>query len=189
MGKKRTQETTYNVQPLRTAEEIAEFKWALKRFASDRDRFMFTIGINTGLRASDLVKLKVSDVHGKNTSTIVEEKTGKPRRLYLAAIQDEIMEFCDGKADDEWLFPSRKGIGHISPTQAYRSLNKAAEALDRQDVGTHTMRKTFGYHYYQKTKDIATLMEIFGHSAPSITKRYIGITEDEIQQSLADFKL
>lgn len=61
--------------------------------------------------------------------------------------------------------------------------------IDLEAVGTHTMRKTFGYHYYKRTKDVATLMEIFNHSAPSITKRYIGITQDEIDKSLEDFML
>ncbi|BDP82253.1 hypothetical protein EfmAA290_29290 (plasmid) [Enterococcus faecium] len=49
--------------------------------------------------------------------------------------------------------------------------------LGRDDIGTHTLRKTFGYHYYKKTRDIATLMFIFNHSSQAITKRYIGITE------------
>lgn len=50
----------------------------------------------------------------------------------------------------------------------------------KTDIGTHTMRKTFGYHYYKRIKDIATLQQIFNHSVPSITKRYIGITQDEL---------
>ncbi|MBR9930126.1 tyrosine-type recombinase/integrase [Enterococcus sp. 079] len=61
--------------------------------------------------------------------------------------------------------------------------------LGRDDIGTHTLRKTFGYHYYKKTRDIATLMFIFNHSSQAITKRYIGITEDEIGASLRGFKL
>lgn len=51
------------------------------------------------------------------------------------------------------------------------------------------MRKTFGYHYYQRTKDVATLQEICNHSSPKITKRYIGIRQDEIDESLNDFRL
>lgn len=51
------------------------------------------------------------------------------------------------------------------------------------------MRKTFGYHYYKRFKDVATLQEILNHAAPSITKRYIGITQDEINESLEGFRL
>lgn len=61
--------------------------------------------------------------------------------------------------------------------------------IDRTDIGTHCMRKTFGYHHYKRNKDVAALQEIFNHSAPSITKRYIGIRQDEIDESLEGFKL
>jgi len=88
-----------------------------------------------------------------------------------------------------WLFPSQKGNGHISTTQAYRVLQKAAEALGREDIGTHTMRKTFGYHHYKQHKDVAVLQQLFNHSAPSITMQYIGVTEDEVDATMEDFSL
>ncbi|MGW8655087.1 tyrosine-type recombinase/integrase, partial [Nocardia salmonicida] len=68
-------------------------------------------------------------------------------------------------------------------------LNEAAAHVGLEEIGTHSLRKTFGYHYYQKTKDVAMLQEIFGHSAPSITLRYIGINEQMIDESLEDFSL
>jgi integrase len=179
----------YNVEPLRSVEEINEFKAALYELGGERDRFLFSLGINTGLRASDLVKLRVGDVRGKSYTDIVEEKTNKSRRLHLVAIQADIVEYCEGKKDIDFLFPSQKGGRHISTTQAYRILTKAGDWIGRNDIGTHTCRKTFGYHYYKRTKDVATLMEIFGHAAPSITKRYIGIRDDEIAASLKSFRL
>jgi len=51
------------------------------------------------------------------------------------------------------------------------------------------MRKTFGFHHYQRYKDVAILQEIFNHSSPSFTMRYIGITEDDINKTLDDFRL
>lgn len=56
-------------------------------------------------------------------------------------------------------------------------------------IGTHTMRKTFGYWYYKQTKDIATLQMILNHSHPEITLRYIGVTDEEIENSLNNFVL
>jgi len=56
-------------------------------------------------------------------------------------------------------------------------------------IGTHTLRKTFGYHFYQKYKDIALLQELFNHSAPSVTLRYIGINQDMIDVAMKEFKL
>jgi integrase len=179
-----------NVQPLRTAKEIEDMKWALSRYCSERDRFMFTFGLNTGLRVSDIVPLKVQEVRNKTHVVLREQKTGKVKRFLLPMkLREEIESYSAQMNDDDYLFPSRKGNGHITPTQAYRALVKAGEALGRDDIGTHTMRKTFGYAYYRQTKDIAFLQEIFNHSAPSITKRYIGITQDEIDKTLEGFSL
>lgn len=178
----------YNVEPIRSASEIEEMKEALFELGGERDRFLFTFGINTGLRISDIVKFKVRDIRGKPFVDIVEQKTGKARRVHLLSIQPEIVMYCQNFSDGQYLFLSRNG-GHISTTQAYRILVRAGDWIGRSDIGTHTMRKTFGYHYYRKTRDVATLMEIFGHSSPSITKRYIGIRDDEIAASLKDFRL
>ncbi|WP_203289841.1 tyrosine-type recombinase/integrase [Metabacillus sp. cB07] len=179
-----------NVQPLRTIEEIEDMKQALRRFCSERDRFLFVFGINTGLRVSDILPLKVINVKDKSHVIIKEKKTKKIKRFLIpSSLQNEINAYIKGMNDEDLLFPSRKGDKPISTTQAYRAFVKAAEMIDKDDVGTHTMRKTFGYHYYRRTKDIAFLQEIFNHSAPSITKRYIGITQDEIDLTLKDFSL
>jgi len=178
-----------NVQPLRSAQEIEDLRWALSRYASARDLFMFNFGINTGLRVSDIVPLKVNDVRGKQHVIITEKKTGKPKRFLIPKSTREVIEdYTREMASDDYLFASRKG-SHISTTQAYRALQKAAEALGRDDIGTHTMRKTFGYHHYKRNKDVATLQYIFNHSAPSITLKYIGITDDEIDKTMEDFAL
>ena len=168
---------TYNVQPLRTENEINDFLFGLRRNKNaPRDVFLFILGINTGLRMSDLVKLRKQDiVHSKNP-TIVEQKNGKKRMLYLSSLQELIKDYTKSLEEADYLFPSDKG-GHLE------------DLLGRKDIGTHTLRKTFGYHYYKRTKDIATLMEIFGHSSEKITKRYIGINEDEISDTLKEFRL
>ena len=77
----------------------------------------------------------------------------------------------------------------ITRTQAYRVLREAGKAFGIDALGTHTMRKTFGYHYYKKTHDVVTLMRIFNHTSQAVTLHYIGIEEEEIRQSLDDFYL
>jgi integrase len=192
MAKKQKTDKIYDVQPLKTLEEIEDMKESLRRWCSERDRFLFIIGINTGLRVSDIVKLKVKDVT-KERNIIIEQKTGKRRIITIKGqFRKEVDNYIKGMDPDEYLFPSRRKDGktpHITPTQAYRQLVKAGNMIDRQDIGTHTMRKTFGYHHYKRNKDIAQLMEIFNHSSPSITKKYIGITQEEIDESLEDFYL
>ncbi|WP_079473948.1 tyrosine-type recombinase/integrase [Marinococcus halophilus] len=185
-----------NVQPLRTQEEIKDMINALRRGnkatrkrkdLAERDVLLFLTGINTGLRAGDLVRLKVADVR-TDTCYLQEQKTGKKREIQLASIRPELDPFLEGKPDEAYLFASQKGT-HLSTTQVYRILEAAADWLGRSDIGTHTMRKTFGYHLYKQTKDVALLQEIFNHASPTITKRYIGIRREEINRSLEQFRL
>ena len=180
---------SYNVQPLRTQQEINDFLFCLRRNKNaDRDVFLFLIGINSGLRMSDIVKLQKKDIISSKNPRIVEKKTGKTRILYLSSLQDLIQDYTKDLEPEDYLFPTTKG-GHLEVNTVYQMFQKVAKLLGRDDIGTHTLRKTFGYHYYKKTKDVATLMEIFGHSSEKITKRYIGINEDEISETLLNFRL
>jgi integrase len=178
-----------DVQPIRKKEQIEDMKWSLKKWCSERDYILFLIGINTGLRVGDLLKLKVKDIKGKKKLKIKEGKTDKHRTLNLTNIYNEVNAYASS-VTSEWLFPSRKGDKPISPVQAYRQLNKASEMVDiTEGIGTHTLRKTFGYWYYKNTKDIYQLQSILNHTNIEVTKRYIGITQEEIDESLNDFVL
>ncbi|MGG0287172.1 tyrosine-type recombinase/integrase [Peribacillus butanolivorans] len=177
-----------DVQPIRSLEKLDDMKWSLKRHCSERDYILFLLGINTGLRVSDLLSLKVKDIKGKMKIIIKEGKTKKPRTILLNNVFNELATYID-TIDSEWLFPSRKGDKPISKIQAYRQLNKAADMVDIESVGTHTMRKTFGYWYYKQSKDVAKLQMILNHSHPEITLKYIGIADEEIEDSLNGFVL
>jgi len=177
-----------DVQPIRNKEQLEDMKWALKKFCSERDYIMFLIGINTGLRVSDLLRLKVSDVRRKKKVIVKEGKTKKIRKINLTNIYDEIQDYIK-TVDSEWMFPSRKGNHAITTTQAYRQLRKAADMAEVDSIGTHTMRKTFGYWYYKQTRDVAKLQMILNHAKPEVTLTYIGITEEEIENDLDNFVL
>ena len=93
---------------------------------------------------------------------------------------------------NEYLFTSNRTTTADKPITrdtAYKAINRVAQRMGLQDIGTHTMRKTFGYHFYQKTKDVALLMQLFNHSAPSITLRYIGINKDVMDDAVKEFTL
>ena len=189
-AKKSKKEEIKDVQPIRSLDKLNDMKWSLKRHCSELDYILFLLGINTGLRVTDLLNLKISDVKGKKKIAVKEGKTKKNRTIQLANIYEELNAYIKTLDGTEWLFPSRKGDKPISRIQAYRQLNKASEMVDMPDgIGTHTMRKTFGYWYYKQTKDIATLQTILNHSHPEITLRYIGITDEEIENSLNNFVL
>lgn len=111
---------------------------------------------------------------------------GRLKSTLLATLED----YIKNKHSDEWLFLSQRGDKPITRIQAYIIINNACyKAGILTNIGTHTLRKTFGYHFYQETKDVALLQCIFNHSAPSITLCYIGINQDIIDTSLRSFAL
>lgn len=168
-----------DVQPIKTREQLKDMKESLKRWCSQRDYILFLIGINTGLRVSDLLKLRTEDIRGKQSLKIKESKTSKSRTIYFNDnVYNEIQSYIDTNKS-EWLFPSQKGNKAISSTQAYRQLKKAGHMVDMDYIGTHTMRKTFGYFHYQANRNIALLQDILNHSTPAVTLRYIGLSEEE----------
>ncbi|WP_280166473.1 tyrosine-type recombinase/integrase [Priestia aryabhattai] len=188
MGRK---EHLIDVQPIRNKQQLGDMKWALKRHCSERDYILFLIGINTGLRVSDLLKLETDHIKKlkkkvRKEFLVREGKTKKERTINLTSIYDEVLAYAE-TVDSKWLFPSRKGDKAISKIQAYRQLQKAGDFAGIDSVGTHTMRKTFGYWFYKQTKDVAMLQDILNHSTPQITLTYIGINKEETDNVLDTF--
>ena len=176
------------VQPIKDVKKINEIKIYLKN-KSDRNYFLFVLGINVGFRISDLLNLPISSLTGTHIS-ITEKKTGKSKRFFInPQLRIEIDEYIKGKSAEEFLFPSRKGNRPITKIQAYNILNEAGTAAGLESIGTHTLRKTFGYWHYKQFKDVAVLQKLFNHSSPSVTLRYIGIDQDEIDSTLSGFFL
>ncbi|MGL5381194.1 site-specific integrase [Clostridium sp.] len=178
------------VQPIRDREIILKMKNELLKTGL-RNYMLFNIGINTGLRVSDILNLKVKDVRFKSHILIVEQKTGKSKRILINSnLKEDIDNYIYTMTDNEYLFKSQKGNNTpISRVQAYRILNTAATNLGIVEIGTHTMRKTFGYWHYKIYKDIAILQDIFNHSSPSVTLKYIGITDDIKDKTIEKFYL
>ncbi|UJF34310.1 tyrosine-type recombinase/integrase [Paenibacillus hexagrammi] len=169
------------VQPIRDQDKIEEIQAILKN-QSDRDWLLFTIGINSGLHLNDLLTLKVKDLKGKNKVTIKEGKTKKEKTFTISnQLVEWIYEYVKYMTDDDFLFPSQRTGKPIKRIRVYRILNEAAKQAGLDDVGTHTLRKTFGYHYYQKTRNLTVLRDLFNHSAPSVTLRYIGVQSDQMK--------
>lgn len=168
------------VEPIRDKAVVKDIHDYLKE-KSTRDALMFAIGIYTGLRISDILQLRVRDVRNKEFICTREMKTRKEKRILINKyIRFQIDEFILNKKDFEYLFKSpKKPNAPLSRQQAYNILTDAAKRFGvNEAVGCHTLRKTFGYLTYQKNKDVAMLMDIFNHSDPNITLRYIGVNQD-----------
>ena len=178
------------VQPIRDKAKIEEMKTELLK-RGYRDYMLFVIGINTGLRIGDILDLKVSDVKDKTHITLNEQKTTKAKRFMInEQLKEEIDRYINGMHPQDYLFVSQKGENRpISRVQAYRILNSIAKELRLEEIGTHTLRKTFGYWHYKKYKDVAILQSLFNHSSPSVTLEYIGVNQDVMDKTIENFYL
>lgn len=179
------------VDPIRDKNDIRKIKSILLS-RNYRDYLFFEVGINTGLRISDILKLKVSDIRGKYYIELKEQKTGKLKKFRMnSVLRAELENYIISKNDDSYLFESFRTSGNpLERTRAYGILNQAAKVAKLKiKIGTHTMRKTFGFHFYQQTKDIAMLQVLFNHSSPSVTLRYIGIDQNILDRAMEKFIL
>ena len=177
------------VDPIRNKEYINAVKRVLRE-SGTRNLLLFLLGINTGLRVSDLLALRVRDVKDKDSVQLREKKTHKTRRFPIPKeIRSFIGEYVEQKPLSRYLFKSRKSNKPISRVQAYRIIREACNILGIEHTGTHSLRKTFGYHFYKQTKDIALLQKILNHSSQDITLRYIGVTQEVIEDNLKMFAL
>ena len=176
------------VQPIRDLKQIDTLKKLLKQ-QSLRDYCLFVLGINSGLRISDLLKLRISDVSEKgkvkDRIRLREKKTNKFKDFPISNnAKKAIKEYLQSRVinnEDEPLFLSRKNKGFLLRQRAYLILNEAAKSIGiKEKIGTHTLRKTFGYHAYNNGYDITLIQKLFNHSSSSVTLRYIGITQEEL---------
>lgn len=178
------------VEPIRDREKVQDIADYLKS-KNERDYVLWMFGIYTALRVSDILKMRVRDVKNKDYIIMREQKTNNERKFVInKKLRKAIDHYIKDKPGYELLFKSRQGQEKaISRQQAYNIIKEAAAHFGIYNVGTHTMRKTFGYHMYMKTKDGMLLMKIFGHSDVHITLRYIGVEQDTINKAMATFNL
>lgn len=185
------------VEPIRNVKDIR----LIKKLLADRPRDLaiFCVGINSALRASEILMLTVGHARtvkpGKDI-VIVEKKTGKERTITanheVAKVLLDLYEHrrkTDKKlADDAPLFVGQRGPLRV-PTICKLIKTLCKEINLDGNYSSHSMRKSFGFHCRTRLgMDISELMMIYGHSAPSITLRYLGIQPDEIRNRYMSLK-
>ncbi|MFT0801191.1 tyrosine-type recombinase/integrase [Bacillus swezeyi] len=169
------------VFPIKSKRDYNKFIKALK---PGRDRNLAQLGTAFGLRISDLLLFKIGELRGQKSITLREKKRKKKRVITFSPSVLKIVSQLEGD-DDDYVFASRKGGKPITRVQAYRILNDAAKRAGIYEkiggIGTHTLRKTFGYRLYENGVDVSRIMSILNHSSERDTLKYIGITADEIE--------
>jgi len=174
------------VDPVRDLKAIQ----TISKLLSDRPRdlLLWTLGINNGLRASDLLRIKVGDVRCMQPGDIlqiIESKTGKKNILVVnKTAHKALVKYLGGVAldDDDFLFKSGKG-GKALQSQAVSKMIQGwcREIHLKGRYGSHTLRKTWGYHQ-RVTHGVGfeLICRRYNHSSPAITMRYLGIEDKEV---------
>lgn len=163
---------------------------------------LWSIGVNTGYRGIDLVKLTVGDIREALKTgelIILEEKTKNTRKIRFERVVilsnkliSILQEYIKDKLDAEYLYWSQKGNGvapfkdHISREALGKIFRKVIVELGiaNNSIGVHTPRKTYGYfQYLEHDKDIRYVMKLFGHSKKDVTMDYIGLDNDILKES------
>lgn len=177
------------VDPIRDKDDIKAMKEYLREW-NERNYLLFLFGINSGLRVGDILRIRVKDVQGWHIK-IKEQKTGKQKQIKMTkTLKKEVREYIKDMPLHYYLFQSRIGKNKSLDRRTVDWILKtAALECGIENIGTHSMRKTFGYHYYKKYKDVAMLMDLFNHSSPAITLRYIGIRQDQRDKAMSNFDL
>ena len=179
----------HRAEPIKSRKDIAKIEQYLK-LHNKRDYVIWVLGLNSGLRVSDIVRLNVDDVVNKTHISIIEKKTGKPKTFYINdKLKKVLKDYTKGRELTEPLFLGKQGK-RLNRSQVYRFIVRVCKINGIQvHVSTHTLRRSFGYHHYQQFKDAVVLQKIFNHSSQRITLMYIGIEQDEIDTTYKNFEL
>lgn len=165
-----------------------------KKKLYDRNYIMILVGVNTALRFSDLRRLTVGKVKF-NYIIQRDKKTRKENKFSLHKdIFDEVQAYIKRQGltdDDDFLFYSRKGVNKpLSRVQGYNIIQEIKDGIKlHYQVGTHTLRKTFGYWFYKQYGDVVALQSILNHSTPAMTLIYIGMQKVEVEEKRKHFIL
>lgn len=174
------------VEPIRDKKKIDALLNYLKG-KNKRDYLLAKFQLNTGLRISDVVGIKVTDIltekmRFKEYLVINEKKTNKEKKIKLNDTLKKVLKayISDFELEsNRYIFKSKKG-GYITTVQAYRVLKQGAVAVGIENFGTHSLRKSWGYWTYKASRyNIGLIMDTFNHSSQNITLRYIGINQEQ----------
>ena len=153
---------------------------------------IWELGLNLALRISDLLDIKYTDIKD-GYLTVIESKTNKEAKIHLnTKAIDIIQDLKESNPDDTYLFQATGnrvvGVKPLSRQYVTKAFKEVADIVEIH-IGTHSMRKTRGYHLFKKTNNITSVMKMLRHSNQGITLRYIGITQDDIDKDFAELVL
>ena len=174
-------------EPIRNKNHLQQLIMYYFNHGNMRNYLLIILCVHTALRISDILKLSTNDVYDfrnhrvRRTITITEKKTGKSQTIALHKSIIAALSACFPSAKPGTpLICNKRTSKAISRIQAYRLIRSAAEDINLpQRVSCHSLRKTFGYHSWKSGVSPAVIMEIYNHSSLKVTKRYLGVSQDD----------
>jgi integrase len=184
-------------EPIRNKHQIRELAEYFLRRGELRNQALVVLGVRTALRISDLLRLKWEDVydfergHVRASLVIAEKKTGKTKTvaLHKSAVRALALFASRAAKRGGFLIENSRTGKAISRIQAYRLIRAAADLLDIGRVSCHSLRKTFGYHTWKSGVSPAVIMEIYNHNSLAVTRRYLGVSQDDKNEVYMGLKL
>ena len=174
-------------EPIRSKAHALALLNYFRKLGEKRNYLLICLCLHTALRISDVLRITTDDVYDfqnhkvRDSISIVEKKTGKTKTIALHKTVKKALSlyFPSVKPGTALICNNRTGKA-ISRVQAYRIIKAAAAGVNLPyNVSCHSLRKTFGYHAWKTGTSPAVIMDIFNHSSLVITKRYLGINQDD----------
>jgi integrase len=175
-------------EPIRNKKQVRQLTDYYLHRGELRNHVLVVLGIYTALRISDLLRLRWDDVYDFNNNRvrtsvrITEKKTKKVKTFAMNkdAIRALTLFAKQSARQGAFLIENPQTKKAISRIQAYRLIRAAAETLQLPTrVSCHSLRKTFGYHAWKSGVSPAVIMEIYNHNSLQVTRRYLGVTQDD----------
>ncbi len=176
--------------PIKSKNKVDEIKQTLKN--NPRSLLLFMFAIHTGIRCKDILLMRAGDVRDAKHIKLVEMKTKKTKKIIINdALKVLLVPFIKDMRDDEYLFQSREGLNRpISRSQAHRIITKATSKVGLSDIGFHGLRKTLAYHIYEQSNhNIGLVMSLLQHNSQKTTLRYLGLTQDSLDEAILKVNL
>jgi len=189
------------VEPIRDRKKISQIKNLLRGRGNYRDLLLFVVGINSAVRISDLLQLEVGDFFRedgqiKGRFSINEMKRGKRHEIILnSSIKDALIEYKEHNPHilvnpNNPVFYNLKTGKSVKRGQAWKFISSICREVGLSgNYGTHSLRKTWGYHARINGVDLALIMHKLNHNSIAYTKRYLGITDDELEEIVKKLNL